>query len=105
VSSETDPGGLRHRDWLSGCCEQCGAGYDFAALRCQAPANHDMWLACLDLADLTSRQTTQQEWRATRDGVPDCSDTSGAVERGPYKFGPDMASCCRKLRGGIPEIS
>jgi len=46
VSSETDPGGLRHRDWLSGCCEQCGAGYDFAALRCQAPANDDMRLAC-----------------------------------------------------------
>jgi hypothetical protein len=64
-----------------------------------------MWLARLDLADLTSRQTTQQEWRATRDGVPDCSDTSSAVERGPYKFGPDMAICCRKLRGGMPEIS
>jgi hypothetical protein len=97
--------GLRHRDWLSGCCEQCGAGDDFAALRCQAPANHDMRLACLDLADLASRQTTQQEWRAARDGVPDCSDTSGAVERGLYEFGPGMAICCRKLRGGIPEIS
>jgi hypothetical protein len=64
-----------------------------------------MWLACANLANLASRQTTEHEWRATRDGVPDCSDASGAVERRPHELRPDVAICARELRAGIPDIS
>jgi hypothetical protein len=56
-----------------------------------------MRLAHADLANLASRQTTEHEWRATRDGVPDCSDASGAVERRPHELRPDVAICAREL--------
>ena len=64
-----------------------------------------MWLACVDPADLASRQTAEHEWRATRDGVADCSDASGAVERRPHELRPDVAICVREFRAGIPDIS
>jgi hypothetical protein len=56
-----------------------------------------MRLAYADLANLASRQTTEHEWRATRDDVPDCSDASGAVERRPHELRPDVAICAREL--------